>query len=188
MKTILTIVVAGVLLAGHAHAQPQLLQLSQEQQAQVEFSRDLDANSFYFGLAIQQINTTWSKQWSKPTAELEAFLNGLGAQKLTNFIALQAATATAVNGLLDATQSTLPRVNATPGRQLMVDQSTGYITVVPLPEEMVDLGEAPNPEPTPEPSPTPEPESAFVVEDAPLLSSSEAARPRFVKAVLSWRE
>lgn len=184
MKTILTILVAGVLLAGNAHAQPQLLQLSPVQEDAAELQRNLAGNSYYLGLAVNQFNHTWQSFWAKDTARLEAMLNALGSAKVGQMINLHVSMAEKINALLDETGSDGPRVNATQPRQLMVDQATGYITVVPLPEEMVDLGEAPNPEPTP----TPEPESAFVVEDAPVLASREAARPRFVKAVLSWRE
>lgn len=135
MKTILTILGAGLLLAGHAHAQSQLLQLSPVQEDLAELRKNMAANSYYLGLAVDQINRTWAATWSKDTERLEALLNAIGAEKVGQLVALQAATGAEINGLLDATGSAGPRVQATPLREFTVDQTTGYITVVPLPEE-----------------------------------------------------
>lgn len=172
MKTILTILVTGGLLVGHLQAQSQLLELPPPQADVAELARNMEGNSYYLGLAINQVNATWGAVWAKPTARLEAMLNAIGAVKVQQLVQSQALAAARINDLLDATQSPLPRVVATPGRTYTVNPETGYITVVPLPEE----------------EPAAEPESAWIIQDAPVLASRDEARPRLVKAILSWRE
>jgi sulfite reductase beta subunit-like hemoprotein len=132
MKTTILTVVAGLMLAGHVHAQSQLLQLTPVEQDVADLRADMNSNMYYLGLTIAQINRTWGNVWAKDTARLEAFLNALGAEKVAQLIGAQAATAEKFNELLEATGSTGARVVAVPGRDFTVDQTTGYITVVPI--------------------------------------------------------
>jgi hypothetical protein len=138
MKTILTIVVAGVLLAGHAHAQSQLLELSPVEQHKHNLARQIDGTAYQFTQLVLQMNRMHASAWALPTADVEALLNDIGAAKVQELVAKNAAAATAVNAILDGAGNTGPRALVAPGRHYTINEETGYITVTPLPEQVTE--------------------------------------------------
>ncbi len=142
MKTkLLTLLVAGCLLAGilHTRAQNQLLQLSPVEQNISRLTASINAVSYYLGLAVQALNAThWV--WSLPDDELVPLLQGLGPQKVGVLVAAQVGTAQAFNSVLNAAGSTGPRAIAAPARTFTWEGTN--VVLSPL--------LTPTPEPTPE--------------------------------------
>jgi hypothetical protein len=134
MKMLTITLGAGLLLAGNLNAQSQLLGLTPVQANVATLARNMEGNSFYLAQFVAQVNRTWAWTWGLPTEDLEALLNDRGAARVQAMIAAQGLLAAQLNPVLEATGAG-PRVDATPGREFTIDEATGYITVVPLPEE-----------------------------------------------------
>ena len=139
MKTLLTVLVAGLALAGRLNAQSSLLPLPQVDQDLAQLNTSINRSSYYLGLAVQAFNEThWV--WSLPDDRLSALLERLGPTQVAVLRGAQIGTAWALNAILDGAQSTQPRAIAQPARTFT--WSGTNVVLTPLP--------------TPEPSPTPE--------------------------------
>jgi hypothetical protein len=99
-KPILTILVAGLLLAGHAHAQ--LLPMNSTQRNLAQLDRDISGASYYLGLYIQSLSKVHASVWGKPDAELAEMLTAVGPEGVAQLVALHAAAATAANSIAEA--------------------------------------------------------------------------------------
>jgi hypothetical protein len=134
MKTILTILVAGLVLAGHARAQSQLLELSPVEQDVQNLARQIDGTAFCFAQLVLQMNRMHAAAWALPDARLEAMLNRLGRAKVEALVAKNAAAAAAVNAILDGAGNSGPRAISTPGRTFTWEGTNVVLAPVPTPE------------------------------------------------------
>jgi len=94
-------------------------------------SRAASSTTWYGQLLVQSLNSAHAAVWSLPDDRLTAVLNHLGEQAVTGLVALQSATASALNQSLDAAGDAGPRAIVEPGRQFSWDG--GSVVLAPLP-------------------------------------------------------
>ena len=122
------ILIAVVALAPTAHAQ--LVPQTQLEQDISAISRAASGTTYYGQLLVTSLNNAHSSVWSLPDDRLVAVLNHLGEQAVTGLVALQSATASALNQSLDAAGDNGPRAIVQPGRAFSWDGSS--VVLVPL--------------------------------------------------------
>jgi hypothetical protein len=123
------ILIAILALAPIVHAQ--LLPQTQLEQDLSNIARAANGTTYYGQLLVQSLNAAHAAVWSLPDARLIAVLNHLGPESVAGLVALQAATATALNQSLDAAGDAGPRAVVQPGREFSWDG--GSVVLVPLP-------------------------------------------------------
>jgi len=126
MKKIILITILA--LAPTVHAQ--LLPQTQLEQDLSNIARAANATTYYGQLLVQSLNAAHAAVWSLPDDRLTAVLNHLGPEAVTGLVALQSATATALNQSLDAANDAGPRAVVQPGREFSWDGSS--VVLVPL--------------------------------------------------------
>lgn len=132
MKKLL-LLVAALALALTAHAQ--LVPQTQLEQDLFAINRAAQGTTYYGQLLVQSLNSAHASVWSLPDERLVAVLNHLGPEAVTGLVALQAATATALNQSLDAAKDSGPRAIINPSREFSWNGNS--VVLVPLPEEAV---------------------------------------------------
>jgi len=132
------ILLAIVALAPTVNAQ--LVPQTQLEQDLSNISRAANGTTYYGQLLVQSLNAAHAAVWSLPDDRLTAVLNHLGPEAVTGLIALQAATATALNQSLDAAKDSGPRAIINPSREFSWNGNSVVLT--PLPEETPLLEEA----------------------------------------------
>jgi hypothetical protein len=115
-------------LAASAHAQ--LVPQTQLEQDLSAIARAANGTTYYAQLLVQSLNAAHAAVWSLPDDRLSAVLNHLGPEAVTGLVALQSATATALNQSLDAAGDAGPRAVVQPGREFSWDGSS--VALVPL--------------------------------------------------------
>ena len=105
MKKLLLI--ALVAFAPNIHAQ--LVPQTQLEQDLSNITRAANGTTYYGQLLVQSLNAAHAAVWSLPDDRLTAVLNHLGPEAVTGLVALQSATATALNQSLDAAGDAGPR-------------------------------------------------------------------------------
>jgi hypothetical protein len=129
MKKLILIAVVALATTVHAQLVPQT-QLESDLSA---IARAASGTTWYGQLLIQSLNSAHAAVWSLPDDRLAAVLNHLGEQAVTGLVALQSATATALNQSLDVAGDTGPRAIVEPGREFSWDGDS--VVLVPLPVE-----------------------------------------------------
>jgi hypothetical protein len=124
------ILLAIVALAQTAHAQ--LVPQTQLESDLSNISRAASSTTWYGQLLVQSLNSAHAAVWNLPDDRLVAVLNHLGEQAVTGLVALQSATASALNESLDAAGDTGPRAIVQPGREFSWDN--GSVVLVPKEE------------------------------------------------------
>ena len=109
----------------------QLVPQTQLESDLANISRAAQGTTWYGQLLVQSLNSAHAAVWSLPDDRLVAVLNHLGQQAVTGLVALQSATASALNQSLDAAGDTGPRAIVQPGRAFSWDGSS--VVLVPLP-------------------------------------------------------
>ena len=127
MKKLLLIAILALAPIVHAQLVPQT-QLEQDLSA---IARAANGTTYYGQLLVQSLNAAHAAVWSLPDDRLIAVLNHLGPEAVTGLVALQSATATALNQSLDAAGDAGPRAVVEPGREFSWDGAT--VVLVPLP-------------------------------------------------------
>jgi len=122
------ILLAILALAPTAHAQ--LVPQTQLEADLSNISRAANSTTWYGQLLVQSLNSAHSAVWSLPDDRLTAVLNHLGEQAVTGLVALQSATASALNQSLDAAGDAGPRAIVQAGREFSWDG--GSVVLVPL--------------------------------------------------------
>jgi hypothetical protein len=117
MKKLILITIAALAQTVHAQLVPQT-QLEQDISA---ISRAASGTTYYGQMLVTSLNNAHSSVWSLPDDRLVAVLNHLGPQAVTGLVALQSATAAALNQSLDAAADTGPRAIVQPGRAFSWD-------------------------------------------------------------------
>jgi hypothetical protein len=117
-----------LLLAASAHAQ--LVPQTQLEQDLSAIARAANGTTYYAQLLVQSLNAAHAAVWTLPDDRLIAVLNHLGSEAVTGLVALQSATATALNQSLDAAGDAGPRAVVEPGREFSWDG--GSVVLVPL--------------------------------------------------------
>jgi len=115
-------------LAASAHAQ--LVPQTQLEQDLSSIARAANGTTYYAQLLVQSLNAAHAAVWSLPDNRLIAVLNHLGPEAVTGLVALQSATAPALNQSLDAAGDAGPRAVVQPGREFSWDG--GRLVLVPL--------------------------------------------------------
>ena len=126
MKQLLLI--ALVAFAPNIHAQ--LVPQTQLEQDLSNITRAANGTTYYGQLLVTALNAANAAVWSLPDDRLTAVLNHLGPAAVTGLVALQSATATALNQSLDAAGDAGPRAVVQPGREFSWDG--GSVVLVPL--------------------------------------------------------
>ena len=126
MKKLILVAILALTATVHAQLVPQT-QLEQDISA---ISRAASGTTYYGQLLVQSLNSAHAAVWSLPDDRLVAVLNHLGEQAVTGLVALQSATASALNQSLDAAGDTGPRAIVQPGRAFSWDGSS--VVLVPL--------------------------------------------------------
>ena len=126
MKKLILIAIVALSTTLSAQLVPQT-QLEQDISA---ISRAASGTTYYGQLLVTSLNNAHSSVWSLPDDRLVAVLNHLGEQAVTGLVALQSATASALNQSLDAAGDTGPRAVVQPGRQFSWD--SGSVVLLPL--------------------------------------------------------
>jgi hypothetical protein len=126
MKKIILILLLAFAPTIHAQLVPQ----TQLEQDLSNIARAANGTTYYAQLFVQSLNAAHAAVWSLPDARLVAVLNHLGPEAVTGLVALQAATATALNQSLDAAGDAGPRAVVQPGREFSWDGSS--VVLVPL--------------------------------------------------------
>ena len=126
MKQLLLI--ALVAFAPNIHAQ--LVPQTQLEQDLSNITRAANGTTYYGQLLVTALNAANAAVWSLPDDRLTAVLNHLGPEAVTGLVALQSATATALNQSLDAAGDAGPRAVVQPGREFSWDG--GSVVLVPL--------------------------------------------------------
>ena len=126
MKKLLLI--ALVAFAPNIHAQ--LVPQTQLEQDLSNITRAANGTTYYGQLLVTALNAANAAVWSLPDDRLTAVLNHLGPEAVTGLVALQSATATALNQSLDAAGDAGPRAVVQPGREFSWDG--GSVVLVPL--------------------------------------------------------
>jgi len=122
------ILIATIAFAHTVNAQ--LVPQTQLEQDLSNISRAANGTTYYGQLLVQSLNAAHASVWSLPDDRLTAVLNKLGQEAVTSLIALQSATASALNQSLDASGDNGPRAIVQPGRQFSWDN--GVVVLVPL--------------------------------------------------------
>ena len=128
MKQLLLI--ALVAFAPNIHAQ--LVPQTQLEQDLSNITRAANGTTYYGQLLVQSLNAAHAAVWSLPDDRLIAVLNHLGPEAVTGLVALQAATATALNQSLDAAGDTGSRAVVNPSREFSWNGTS--VVLVPLAE------------------------------------------------------
>ena len=128
MKQLLLI--ALVAFAPNIHAQ--LVPQTQLEQDLSNITRAANGTTYYGQLLVQSLNAAHAAVWSLPDDRLIAVLNHLGPEAVTGLVALQAATATALNQSLDAAGDTGSRAVVNPSRKFSWNGTS--VVLVPLAE------------------------------------------------------
>ena len=126
MKKLLLIALLAFAPTVHAQLVPQ----TQLEQDLSNIARAANGTTYYAQLLVQSLNAAHAAVWSLPDDRLTAVLNHLGPEAVTGLVALQAATATALNQSLDAAGDTGSRAVVQPGREFSWDG--GSVVLVPL--------------------------------------------------------
>ena len=126
MKKIILI----LLLAFAPSIQAQLVPQTQLEQDLSNITRAANGTTYYGQLLVQSLNAAHAAVWSLPDDRLTAVLNHLGPEAVTGLVALQAATASALNSSLDAAGDSGSRAVVQPGREFSWDGSS--VVLVPL--------------------------------------------------------
>ena len=122
------LLIALVAFAPTVHAQ--LVPQTQLEQDLSDIARAANGTTYYGQLLVQSLNAAHSAVWSLPDDRLTAVLNHLGPEAVTGLVALQAATATALNQSFDAAGDAGPRAVVHPGREFSWDGDS--VVLVPL--------------------------------------------------------
>ena len=126
MKQLLLILLLAFAPNSHAQLVPQ----TRLEQDLSSIARAANATTYYAQLLVQSLNAAHAGVWSLPDDRLTAVLNHLGPEAVTGLVALQAATATALNQSLDAAGDAGSRAVVQPGREFSWDG--GSAVLVPL--------------------------------------------------------
>ena len=123
MKKIILI----LLLAFAPSIQAQLVPQTQLEQDLSNITRAANGTTYYGQLLVQSLNAAHAAVWSLPDDRLTAVLNHLGPEAVTGLVALQAATATALNQSLDAAGDSGSRAVVQPGREFSWDGGSAVL-------------------------------------------------------------
>jgi len=126
MKKLMLLAIVALAPTVHAQLVPQ----TQLESDLANISRAAQGTTWYGQLLVTSLNNAHSSVWSLPDDRLVAVLNHLGEQAVTGLVALQSATASALNQSLDAAGDTGPRAMVQPGRAFSWDGSS--VVLVPL--------------------------------------------------------
>ncbi len=126
MKKIILILL--IAFAPNIHAQ--LVPQTQLEQDLSNIARAANGTTYYGQLLVQSLNAAHASVWSLPDDRLTAVLNHLGPEAVTGLVALQSATASALNSSLNAAGDAGPRAVVQPGREFSWDGSS--VVLVPL--------------------------------------------------------
>ena len=126
MKRIILI----LLLAFAPNIHAQLVPQTQLEQDLSNIARAANGTTYYAQLLVQSLNAAHAAVWTLPDDRLIAVLNHLGPEAVTGLVALQSATATALNQSLDAAGDAGPRAVVQPGRDFSWNGSS--VVLVPL--------------------------------------------------------
>ena len=126
MKRIILITILAFAPTIHAQLVPQ----TQLEQDLSNIARAANGTTYYGQLLVTALNAAHASVWSLPDDRLTAVLNHLGAESVTGLVALQAATASALNSSLDAAGDAGPRAVVQPGREFGWDGAS--VVLVPL--------------------------------------------------------
>ena len=113
---------AIVAIAPAVHGQ--LVPQTQLESDLANITRAASSTTWYGQLLVQSLNSAHAAVWSLPDDRLTAVLNHLGEQAVTGLVALQSATASALNQSLDAAGDTGPRAIVQAGREFSWDGNT----------------------------------------------------------------
>ena len=128
MKRIILITL--VAFAPNVHAQ--LVPQTQLEQDLSNITRAANGTTYYGQLLVQSLNSAHAAVWSLPDDRLTAVLNHLGPEAVTGLVALQSATATALNQSLDAAGDSGSRAVVNPSREFSWNGTS--VVLVPLAE------------------------------------------------------
>ena len=126
MKRIILITILAFAPTIHAQLVPQ----TQLEQDLSNIARAANGTTYYGQLLVTALNAAHASVWSLRDNRLTAVLNHLGPEAVTGLVALQAATATALNQSLDTAGDAGPRAVVQPGREFSWDGSS--VVLVPL--------------------------------------------------------
>ena len=126
MKKLLLIALVAFAPTVHAQLVPQ----TQLEQDLSNITRAASGTTYYGQLLVTALNAAHASVWSLPDDRLIAVLNHLGPEAVTGLVALQAATATALNQSLDAAGDSGSRAVVQPGREFRWDGDS--VVLVPL--------------------------------------------------------
>ena len=126
MKQLILITILA--FAPNIHAQ--LVPQTQLEQDLSNIARAANGTTYYGQLLVTALNNAHAAVWTLPDDRLAAVLNHLGPEAVTGLVALQAATASALNSSLDAAGDAGPRAVVQPGREYSWDGSS--VVLVPL--------------------------------------------------------
>ena len=126
MKKLILIAIVAIATTVHGQLVPQ----TQLEADMANIARAASGTTYYGQLLVTSLNNAHSAVWSLPNDRLVAVLNHLGEQAVTGLVALQSATASALNQSLDAAGDTGPRAIVQPGRAFSWDGSS--VVLVPL--------------------------------------------------------
>ena len=129
MKKIILIAILALAPTVHAQLVPQT-QLEQDLSA---IARAANGTTYYAQLLVQSLNAAHAAVWTLPDDRLIAVLNHLGPESVIGLVALQSATATALNQSLDAAGDTGARAIVNPSREFSWNGTS--VVLVPLAEE-----------------------------------------------------
>ena len=136
MKKLILLAILTIAPTVHSQLVPQ----TQLESDLANIARAANGTTYYGQLLVQSLNAAHATVWSLPDDRLTAVLNHLGPEAVTGLIALQAATATALNQSLDAAKDSGPRAIVSPSREFSWNGNSVVLT--PLPEETPLLEEA----------------------------------------------
>jgi hypothetical protein len=128
MKTKIALLVAAFALLHSLNAQ--LVPQTQLEADLYSINRAASGTTYYGQLLVQSLNAAHSSVWSLPDARLASVLNHLGPQTVTQLVALQSATAAALNQSLDAAGDTGLRAIVQPSREF--SWNGGSVVITPL--------------------------------------------------------
>jgi hypothetical protein len=120
MKKLILLAILALAPAVHGQLVPQ----TQLEQDLFAINRAANGTTYYGQLLVQSINAAHASVWSLPDDRLTAVLNHLGPEAVTGLVALQSATASALNQSLDAAGDTGARAIVQPGREFSWDGSS----------------------------------------------------------------
>jgi len=128
MKKLIFITIVAIAQTVHAQLVPQ----TQLESDLSNIARAANGTTYYGQLLVTSLNNAHSSVWSLPDDRLVAVLNHLGEQAVTGLVALQSATASALNQSLDAAGDTGARAIVQPGREFSWDGDS--VTIAPRTE------------------------------------------------------